>query len=948
MRRSLSWIILGIGFWIAACPAPPHTRPVSEQAIPDPLAPEVRLPRDPQVIKGALSNELTYYIRQNSFPEKRAELRLVVNAGSVLEREDQRGLAHFTEHMAFNGTKHFEKQQLIHYLESIGMRFGADLNAYTGFDETVYMLEVPTDTDSIVEKGIQILEDWAHNLTLSEQEIEKERGVIREEWRLGRGAQGRIVDRQYPVLLEGSQYAQRLPIGLISVIDSCDHETLRDFYRGWYRPELMAVIAVGDFDVVQMEQWVKYYFSRLPQNRPPVMRPDYPVPDHSETRYSIVADPEATRTTVTVLLKRDPEKTVTVTDYRRDLTTYLFQGMLNQRLQELSRQADPPFLAAYTGRSLIVRTKNFYFLSASVKDGGVERGLAALISETQRVLQFGFTGGELERQKSQMMRAMQKQYKELDKTSSSAYAGEYIRNFLQQETIPGIEFEYRLYQRYLPDISLAEVNQLAARLTTTTSRVVWVSGPQKEDLVYPDAKRLSAVIREAERQTIAPYLDQVSDKPLIEELPPPGWIVSESRIDTLGVIRWQLSNGVTVFLKPTDFKKDEILVSAFSPGGHSLAPDQEYIAAVTSIPIVRESGLGTFSRIDLDKKIAGKIVRVSTSINETEERLSGSASPEDLETLFELIHLSFTAPRYDSIAFATHRAVLEASLNNKSADPVSVYKDTLRVTLAQRHFRARPWSIDLLTEMNLERSLAFYRDRYADASDFTFIFVGSFKLEQIRPYILNYLAGLPVLNRQETWRDVGQRPPSGVVKKAVYRGIESKSYVNLTFTGLSVYNQVNRLNLYLMTEVLRIQLRERIREDEGGTYGVRIQSRLLHYPREEYSVEIEFGCNPDRVEDLVRAVREEITQLQHAGPASANLVKVKEIYRRQRELQLKENGFWLSALDQYLSNGEDPRMLLETMRLVDSTTIDNIRAAAGEFLRGDQYIQVVLYPENAR
>ncbi|MFQ5709964.1 MAG: M16 family metallopeptidase [bacterium] len=904
-----------------------------------------KLPVDPKITVGKFDNGLTYYIRVNKKPAKRAELRLVVNAGSVLEEDDQQGIAHFVEHMAFNGTKHFAKQEIVDYLESVGMRFGPDINASTSFDETVYMLQVPTDKAEILETAFQILEDWAHNVSFNEAEVDNERGVVIEEWRLGRGAAARMRDKQFPILFHDSRYARRLPIGKREILDSAHSETLRRFYRDWYRPDLMAVIAVGDFDKSRMEDLIIQHFSPLPLAKNARERKLYPVPDHQETLFAIASDPEATRSSVTLYFKHDVEEQETAAAYRKLLMGLLYNGMFNNRLNELVKQADPPFLFGFSSKGRFIRSKEFYLLGAAVKDNGIERGLEALLAEAKRVKLYGFTDSELERQKADMLRGIELAYNERDKSNSDQYAAEFIRNFLTDEPIPGIEYEFKLYQTLMPTIHVQEVNELAGNWISDANRVILVNGPEKEGVEIPNQEALLAVFEEAKSKSVAPYSDTVSDLPLVGNLPRPGHITRKHKIKKLGVTEWTLSNGVRVILKPTDFKNDQIIFTAFSPGGSSLVDDKHYVAAITATSLVEEGGLGDFDEIALQKKLAGKAVRVSPWIGSLQEGLSGSASPADLETLLELIYLYFTAPRQDSTAFASYQARIKGLLENRQASPQAAFRDTLQVILTQHNFRTRPWSEAMLREMDLQESLQIYRNRFADASDFTFIFVGNIDFHKFKPLVQSYLGALPATGRKETWRDVGIRYPRGVIKRAVKRGLEPKSQVRLVFSGPFQWNRQNRYQLNAMTSVLQIKLREVLREDKGGTYGVGVSASASHYPVEDYSISISFGCAPKRVAELTRLVFEQIDSLKTFGIADSYVAKVKEMQRRQREVNLKENGFWLSILRTYYFHQQNLPDILKYDKLVKHLSAKSIQKAARQYFDLDNYVQVVLYPE---
>ena len=905
------------------------------------------LPVDTSVTVGALPNGLRYYVRQNGEPRDRAELRLVVRAGSVLEDDDQLGLAHFVEHMAFNGTRHFEKQELVNYMEGIGMRFGPDLNAYTSFDETVYMLKVPTDSAGIVPRAFQILEDWARYQTFDPQEIDRERGVVIEEWRLGRGANARMSDKQFPILFKGSRYADRLPIGKKQVLESFPGDAARRFYRDWYRPDLMAVIAVGDFDPAEIRTLIQQDFAGIQNPEPERERPAYPVPDNEGTLYAIAADKEATFNSVGVVWKQDLRDERTVQDYRRSIVESLYNAMFNQRLFELTRKADAPFLGASSGQGRFVGAKEFYRLNAAAPDNGIGRALRALLVEAKRVQQYGFTRSELDREKQELLRNVKRAYDERVKRESEDYASEYIRAFLYDEPIPGIEYEYRLHQQLVPGVTLDEVNALARGRIVDRNRVVLVNAPDKAGVNVPSEPELAAIFHDVDTLTVQPYVETLTEAPLVATPPRPADIVEEDSIPEIGVRRWTLANGVRVWLKPTDFKDDELLVRSWSPGGTSLAPDSAFIPAATATSVVAQGGLGEFSLVDLQKKLAGKAVRVSPYISDLTEGVSASGSPSDAETMFQLIYLYFTAPRRDEEAFKAFRTRIDGFLANRSADPNAAFQDTLAVTLARHHYRARPPTPDLYREMDLDQSLAFYRDRFADAGDFTFFIVGSVDPERLRPLVRTYLGDLPSSGRNETWRDVGIEPPTGVIEKEVHKGLEPKSQTQIVFTGPFEWNRQNRYVLRSLAEILRIRLREVLREDLGATYSVDVSGSADRDPKPEYSFTVRFGSAPERVSELVDAAFAQVDSLKRTGPTAEELAKVKEQQRRARETDLRDNAYWLSALMAADRYGIDPREILSYGQLIDGLDVGAIGDAARRYLRTDNYVRVSLFPEES-
>ncbi len=903
------------------------------------------IPLDPEIIRGKLDNGLTYYIRENSKPENRAQIWLVVNAGSILEDEDQLGLAHFTEHMAFNGTKNFAKHEIIDYLESIGMKFGPEVNAYTSFDETVFMLQVPTDSTETLEKGFQILNEWAHNVSFEDEEIEKERGVVIEEWRLGRGADMRMFEEQLPVILKGSRYAERLPIGKKEILDNFDHETLKRFYGDWYRPDLMAVIAVGDFDKYEIRDLVEDQFARIPLKEDRRERKLYPVPDHDETLFAIATDPEATGSSVEVYYKSDPVPEDKISDYRRMLIEQLFTRMLNIRLYELLNQAEPPYINAAVLKSNLVRTKDAYALYAVVREDGIEKGLETVLTEATRVKQHGFTQTELDRTKTWMIRRMEQFYKERDKTESESFTSEYLRNFLESEPIPGITFEYNAVKALVPGITLNEVNDLAGKWLAEKNRVVLVNAPQKDGLEIPDEASLLSVFTSVEEKSIPAYVDAASAEPLMEDLSGHAEITSEKYLEKLGITEWKLSNGVSIIMKPTDFKNDEIQFQAFSPGGSSLVENSMYRSVRAAPDIISLSGVGDFDLNALNKKLSGKVVSVFPYINELTEGLAGNASPKDLETLFQLIYLYMTRPRQDSTAYLSFITRMRGIIENRASSPEAAFYDTLQVTLASHHFRERPWTMALLDEIDPVESYDIYNDRFADAGDFTFVFVGNFSPDTLRPFILEYLGSLPSKGRTESWRDVGIVHPRGIIKKTVHKGLEPKSRVNLTFTGEYDWNRENNYAFSSMADVLRIKLRETMREDMSGTYGTSVSASSSLYPKEEYGISITWGCAPDRVDEMIATVFSVIDSLKTYPVDPVYITKVSETQRRAFETNLEQNQFWLSSLVNYSFRGQDPAMILEYPELIRTLDPEMIRDAAGKYFNTANYVQVVLLPE---
>ncbi len=924
-------------------------RPFAAQQIPAAVAslkPADAMPVDAAISQGTLPNGLRYYVRANQKPEHRAELRLAVKAGSILEEDDQQGLAHFVEHMAFNGTAHFPKHDVVSFLESLGMRFGADVNAYTSFDETVYMLTVPTDKPETLDRALLVLEDWAHNVSFEPEEIEKERGVVMEEWRLRRGAGARISDRVLPIILKGSRYADRVPIGKTDVIQSFKPDRLRRFYADWYRPNLMAVVAVGDFDQAQVVTLVKNHFSGLVNPPAAPSRATYDVPDRTAGAVTVLTDKELTTTNIEVDYLVPTRPYGTVGKYRERMIDRLFGSMLSARLGEIAQKADAPFLGAGTGRGPILgRTKDEVTLSATVKEGDAEKALQAMLDEVQRVARFGFTATELDRQKQNQLRGRERALAEKGNVQAGSRADEYVRNFLTDETLPSLDDEYGLVARFIDDITLDEINRMAKEWYPEPNHLVIVRAPDKAGARLPDEASIGAVFTAAPSRTVTAYVDRIAGSSLIETTPAPKPVVKTTTREAIGVTEWELANGVKVVVKPTTFRQDEILFRAFSPGGTSLASDADFIPASTATQVVTAGGLGQFSSADLRKVLTGKIASANPIIGELEEGMQGSASPKDLETMFQLIYLRFTAPRADPSIFQTQTTQLKTLMANQANTPAFAFTAALAEILGQNHPRRRLPTVATIDEWDLDKSMAFYKDRFADASDFTFVFAGTIDLATMKPLVERYLGSLPSLHRRENWKDVGAHTPTGVIAKQVAKGIEPKSQTAIIYTGPMAYTSDERLALRAMTEILQTRLLETIREDLGGTYSITARSTASPLPVPEFSIAIGFGCDPRRLDDLVARVYQEIDRFKADGPSDRQVADEREALLRDYETGAKQNGFWVGQLAAKYEFGEDPATILAVADAPKKLDAAMIRGAAAKYLKGDNRIQLTLVPE---
>ncbi len=905
-----------------------------------------KLPEDPNVSKGVLKNGMTYYVRANETPKNRAELFLIVRAGSVDEDDDQQGLAHFCEHMAFNGTKNFPKHELVSYFESIGMDFGAEINAYTSFDETVYTLTVPLENPEFMEKGLQVLYDWACQVTDSDEEIENERGVIHEEWRGGRDANNRMQQKWLPVFLHNSKYAKRLPIGKMEVVDHCKPETLRRYRHDWYRPDLEAVIVVGDFDQKEMVETIKKKFSAIPKAKNPREKQYFDIPDHKETLYSINTDKEAQYPVAFTFYKHPLHKQKTLGDYRKTIVEGLYNSMINNRLAEKTQLAEPPFLMGMSSYSTLFGPKSVYQSIAVTKNGEIEKGLEAVLVENERVRKFGFTETELERQKTAFLNSMEKSYNERHNQKSKSYANEYKRNFLMtEEPFPGMENEYLYYKAFLPTITLDEVNELAGEWVTEENRVVVVTAPEIEGVKVPAEEELKALLVKVKNEEIEPYEDAVTDVPLIEDEPFGSKVVSEKPLENVDAVEWTLENGAKIVVKTTDFKDDEILFNAWSLGGTSLYGLKDVVSANLTTDLIEQSGIADFNKITLDKMLSDKVFGVSPYLNQLREGFNGSSSVKDVETLLQMVYLYFTSLRFDETGYKSLMSQYNSVLENKSASPMAAFRDTLKVVMANYNKRVRPMTVELLKEADFNRMSEIGKERFRNAADFKFFFVGNIDMETFKPLVEKYIGGIPSTSEREKWVDLNIRKPEGVVEKVVKKGQEDKSIQYISFHGDFDYTSQNKVQLDAVSKILTTRLLEVIREDKSSVYSIGAYDSSVKFPIPEYSVVISYGTAPDKLEELKKAVFEEIKKFAKDGPSEEELAKAQEKMMRERETKVRENSFWMGVLSgtYYIKDG-DFSEFGTYQKLVDNLTVKSTKKAFKKYFDFNNYISVALEP----
>ncbi len=903
------------------------------------------LPVDPNVLIGKLPNGLTYYIRKNSEPKNRAVLYLVNKAGSVLETDDQQGLAHFTEHMAFNGTRDFPKNDIIDYLQKSGIKFGADVNAYTSFDETVFQLPVPTDSVKVFENAFDILANWAAFQTFDPKEIDAERGVVLEEERTGgKNAQERLRNQTWPVLLNNSRYAQRIPIGKEDILKTFQPATITRFYHDWYRPDLQAVVAVGDFNPADVLALIRYNFASLKNPDAEKPRTYYAVPPTPGTVVKVATDKEFPYTLVEIVVKHPETIVKTSADYMQSIRVELFNQMLNDRLGELLQKPNPPFLFSQSSYGGFVGRQDAFTTLAVAKPGELAAAVKAAVAETERVRQFGFTITELERAKQTALLAIDNAYKERDKTQSAYFANEYQQHFLTGAAIPGISFEYNFYVNNIGKITLAEVNAMAGKFVSDQNRVVILEAPDKEKDKLPNEKTLLDWISAA-GQNLKPYIDYTTDKPLLDKPPVAGTIASSQADSAIATTTIILSNGVKVILKPTQFKNDQILINGYSFGGTSLASDQDFTSADLAAGIIGSSGIAGFSQAELDKKLAGKNVSVSPYISGIAEGITASSTPKDFETAMQLVYLYFTQPRKDADIWQSNINQTKSLLANRSLDPGSVFQDTISATLSNHNFRGMVVTPVQLSSASLDKAFAFYQDRFADASGFVFTLVGNFDVKTIEPYLEAYLGSLPSTNSKQTFKNLDIHPPAGQVTKKVYRGIGDKSSVQLVFSGSYDYNEANNVQMDALESILQIKLDQRLREKEGEVYSPGVKANYKKIPAGAYTFTIYFECAPANVDKLISATMEEIDKIKQNGALPVDIEKSNVQEARSTQVQLKQNIFWAGYLGSASQNQDDPDAILHHVGDLANVTVQSTKDAANKYLSGNNLIKLILLPE---
>ncbi|AOM81015.1 hypothetical protein BFS30_25515 [Pedobacter steynii] len=890
---------------------------------------------DPEVRTGKLPNGFTYYIRKNKTPEKRVTMYLASKVGSILETDQQRGIAHFVEHMSFNGTKHFPKKELSDYLEKAGVRFGADINANTGLEETVYQLPLPSDHPELLANGLQIIRDWAQDANIEAEDVERERHVILEEKRFRQGLAQRVQEKSVPFYTNNSRHGSRLPIGTEEVLLKVTPEEIRSFYKDWYRPDLQAILVVGDIDVDQMEKDIKAKFSDLRNPQKEKERPVYPVKLTGKNQYMQFIDPELGGVSLEITKKELADTVRTTADYRTSLLKKLLAELVSIRFRRLPIVGFGPLTGGL----------NSFSVNLTTKPAETEQGLKSIWLELRRMEEQGFTKSELERVKKAHQYQIEEALKEKDRTASELLIKTYLQHFLTGNAAPGISKEAELTSELLPEVTLDEVNALMKDYMKATDRDIIVKSSEYNKAFLPDEATVLKWIESVYTQSLPPMEEEENLLPLLKKEPVPGKISAVEEIKKADIQKIMLSNGLTVLLKKTDFQNDQILFKGLAEGGTSLSGDADYESATNAANIIAAAGAGNYDFLQLGKLMTGRKVQLSPFILDQYQGFNGSTTKEDLPAALELLHAYFREPRKDEESYLTLLGRAKEQLINKQDSRSQVFMDTVTLVLGNYHLRKKPQSINRLDAVKLDKAFEIYKERFADASAFTFLFVGNMEVAKVKPLLEKYLGSLPSTRKKETMRDLGINVPAGRISKTVYKGTEQKSSVVLVYSGAFDYNFENTIKMNAIADVLKISLTRRLRDQEGGTYTPNVQMNLSRYPKTRFAIVVSFDCAPKNVDQLIASVQDEINKMKTAGPSAENLQKFKAARKVGLETGAKNNEFWLDYLVSQVMNKEPLTQFFDYDAALNGITIKSVQQAAATYIQDKNYVKLVLMPE---
>ncbi len=904
---------------------------------------------DPSVRIGKLENGMTYYIKANKKPENRVEFRLAVNAGSNQEDDDQQGLAHFTEHMAFNGMEGLPGNAVVSELQKIGVAFGMDLNAYTSFDETVYMVKMPSDDQKHIDLGMKILYGWAHALLFDGKEIDAERGVIAEEYRMGLGADDRMSKQWFPVLFTNSRYATRMPIGLIEIINGFPHDAIRRFYNDWYRPDLQAVIVVGDIDVDAIEQQIKATFGKIPAKQNPREKINYGIENNVEPLVAVCTDKEAMGNKVMLVRKFSHKVMETVQDYKDYMARELYNIMYNARLKELQQNPNTPFVGANGGYDYFIGDVDTYMISALAKENKIIPTIESLMKEDYRILNHGFLETELQRAKDELMNNYETAEKEADKTESADLAAEYVSNFLNNDPIPGVKRELNYAKKYLNEITLSEVNALAKQWITSENFVAVVLAPDKEGVNVPTKDEVLKTITNKDLLNVTPYVDTYKEQEIVEKSSlRPGTIVSTKEFSEIGAKELTLSNGIKVVTKKTDYKNDEILFSAFSRGGYSLYYECDLASLNFAPDMVDRAGIGELDYASLEKKLKGKKVGLMPNISFFTEGFDGESTPKDLETFFQYLNAFFTNPRKDTTVFNLVMTETREQMKMINANPMYKFFGSFIGAMTQNdpyQVNMLNYTEDFLAQADYERAYYLYQERFANPADFTFVFTGNFDEAVLAQYVETYIASLPTTDKKEDFKNVFKPFPQETTINNIYGGTDDKSWVGIAFSENIEWNPQNEMMVDVISNALGIELIETIREKMSGVYSPMMQMASQKIPESKYTTLVMFSCDPKNTDKLSSAVFKILENFAKKGPKKATLAKVKEQMTRNNESDKQTNKFWQEYIHTQLLYGDDLNEINtfeENLNMVSAKTVAQFMQ---KYFKTNHYLRVDMYPE---
>ena len=904
------------------------------------------VPRDPQVRKGVLPNGMTYYIRHNAEPKERASFYIIQNVGALLENDDQNGLAHFLEHMSFNGTEHFPGKGIISTMERHGVAFGRNVNAYTAFNETVYNLsDVPTTHPGLLDTCLLVLNDWSNFLLLTEEELNSERGVISEEWRTRRDAGFRIRTKMFPALFKGSKWAERDVIGDLDIIKNFKPKTIRDFYHDWYRTDLQAIAMVGDFDVDEMEKKVKDLFSKIPAVKDAKPRPDFEIPENEEPIYVLATDKEVTSSSVQVYIKHKEPKVKDLAYLRNQYAISLYNQMLGARLGEKLQKDNPPYIGGKAGFGGLVRGYDCYSISVSAKPNMEAEGLESLYTEVERATRHGFTASELDRAKINMKSSLESSYKQRDKIGNESYCKAFKNDYLTNDVATDSEFDYQFGQFALATISLEEINAMAKQFITKKNRVIIVSGPEK-DAKHITKEEALAVIDKVEKSDIQPYVDETANVALISDEIKGGKVVAEKELKEFNAVEWTLSNGAKVVFRHADFDKDAVSIVGHSWGGTSLYENKDIVSASNASSFMGSFGVGDFDAVELSKVLAGKNVSVGASIGELSESISGGCSPKDFETMLQLLYLKFERPRIDEQVFSSSMERQFAAIKNIEKNPMKAVKDSITRIFSNYNPRVQLMNEDYLKKIDLKKIEEVYKDRIADASDFTFFLVGNISAEEAKPLVEKYIGGLTDTDRKETWIDRKVEGPKGKTVKTLTCEMQTpKGTVIVNYNKDAKYTAYNRICQSIIADVLDLRYTENIREKEGGTYGVSVRPSAGRLPKGTLGMSIQFDCDPAKADHLKSLVYKEIDLLVKNGPSQEDLDKVIKNMKKNHEQGKDKNAYWMSVIQNYYIKGINILDPNNFDNIVNKISTKDIQKAAKDFFKKVDIVDVTILPK---